>query len=265
MVGTVDAGRRLRRAGRPHDARPEAAAVPRRSPHRRHGRAARRHGHRGVRRGGPAARARAGTWSAVEDVDFLAPVKFYRDEPRTLTIRATVRRDGADLVAGCALEAERTLPGRTSRSARRTSPGSVRLAANAAGAGARRRRSRRQPKRSASERVYDLYFHGPAYQVVGASWRHDGGNAARFADDLPDNHVPMAAPTSSVRAWSSCASRRPVCGRRPATAGWRCRGTSTRCACCATRRRSAGRCTRSRTRTVITSTARCATPTATWC
>ena len=24
----------------------------------------------------------------IEDVDFLAPVKFYRDEPRTLTIRA---------------------------------------------------------------------------------------------------------------------------------------------------------------------------------
>ena len=40
------------------DARPDAAAVPRRPPHRRHRRAARSDGHRGVRRGGHAARAR---------------------------------------------------------------------------------------------------------------------------------------------------------------------------------------------------------------
>ena len=48
---------------------------------------------------------------AVEDVDFLTPVKFYRDEPRTVTITAALRPDGADLVADCRLEAERQLPG----------------------------------------------------------------------------------------------------------------------------------------------------------
>ncbi len=49
--------------------------------------------------------------AAIEDVEFLAPVKFYRDEPRTLTIRASVSRDGSDLLARCTLEAERLLPG----------------------------------------------------------------------------------------------------------------------------------------------------------
>ena len=37
---------------------------------------------------------------AVEDVDFLTPVKFYRDEPRTLTISARIRPDGAGPAGG---------------------------------------------------------------------------------------------------------------------------------------------------------------------
>ena len=48
---------------------------------------------------------------AVEDVDFRAPLKFYRDEPRTLTVTALLRPDGADLVAECRLAADRMLPG----------------------------------------------------------------------------------------------------------------------------------------------------------
>jgi hypothetical protein len=35
------------------------------------------------------------------------------------------------------------------------------------------------------EQVYRLYFHGPAYRVVGSAWRQDVGAAARFAADLP--------------------------------------------------------------------------------
>ena len=49
--------------------------------------------------------------AGLENVDFRAPVKFYRDEPRTLTVTARVRPDGTDLVADCTLSAERTLPG----------------------------------------------------------------------------------------------------------------------------------------------------------
>ena len=60
--------------------------------------------------------------AAVEDVDFRAPLKFYRDEPRTVTISALLRPDGDDLLAECRLSAERTLPGQPSRSAPCTSP-----------------------------------------------------------------------------------------------------------------------------------------------
>ena len=49
---------------------------------------------------------------AIEDVELLAPFKFYRDEPRTLELRALVR-DGGDgtLVADCCLIGRRELPG----------------------------------------------------------------------------------------------------------------------------------------------------------
>ena len=33
--------------------------------------------------------------------------------------------------------------------------------------------------------MYRLYFHGPAYQVVGSAWKQGDGAASRFAADLP--------------------------------------------------------------------------------
>jgi acyl transferase domain-containing protein/nucleoside-diphosphate-sugar epimerase len=121
--------------------------------------------------------------AAVEDVEFAAPVKFYRDEPRTLTITALVRPDGPDLVADCALSAERLLPGddRPQRTVHFT--GRVRLTTAAP-----EPETVAVPPEGAGltpEQVYRLYFHGPAYQVVGAAWRQDGGAATRFAEGLP--------------------------------------------------------------------------------
>jgi hypothetical protein len=133
---------------------------------------------------------------AVEDVDFLTPVKFYRNEPRTLTITARIGPDGTDLVADCRLEAERLLPG--SEVPQRTVhfTGSVRM-------------SRTMPKPEGAapvsrpggapvigpSDVYRLYFHGPAYQVVAEAWREDGGAAGRLAEHLPVDHEPPRAPT----------------------------------------------------------------------
>ena len=61
---------------------------------------------------------------AVEDVEFLAPCKFYRGEPRTLTITATLPTETAtQLVADCRLTGSRQLaePDRAAGD-RRTSP-----------------------------------------------------------------------------------------------------------------------------------------------
>ena len=50
--------------------------------------------------------------SAVEEVGFHAPFKFYRDEPRTVTVTATYSQDGDDIVAECRLVGSRQLVGR---------------------------------------------------------------------------------------------------------------------------------------------------------
>ncbi len=47
---------------------------------------------------------------AIEEVNFLAPFKFYRNEPRTVTIEARFHPQGDALVADCRLIGRRTLP-----------------------------------------------------------------------------------------------------------------------------------------------------------
>ena len=91
---------------------------------------------------------------ALEDVELLAPFKFYRDEPRTLELRALVR-DGGDgtLVADCQLIGRRDAarPGRAGDVSlhRARAPG-ARGAGPAGGcrAAGRRRRRRRATTRS---------------------------------------------------------------------------------------------------------------------
>jgi NAD(P)-dependent dehydrogenase (short-subunit alcohol dehydrogenase family) len=133
---------------------------------------------------------------AMEDVDFHAPLKFYRDEPRTLAVTARIRPEGEELVADCRLEAERQLPGVDAPQRTMHFTGSVRL-------------SRQRPESEqvdpvtragdapvlTRDDVYRLYFHGPAYQVVAESWRVDGAAAGRLAADLPANHQPPELPT----------------------------------------------------------------------
>ncbi|HET8680962.1 MAG TPA: polyketide synthase dehydratase domain-containing protein, partial [Micromonosporaceae bacterium] len=144
--------------------------------------------------------------AAIEDVDFRAPVKFHRDQPRTLTVTALVRPDGPDLVADCALAAERVLPGSDAPQRTVHFTGSVRLSQRRLEPD-RRLEPERQPEPQGGvlpardgpsldpAEVYRLYFHGPAYQVVGEAWRHGEGAAARFATGLPAGHDPATGPT----------------------------------------------------------------------
>ncbi|HEY3015937.1 MAG TPA: SDR family oxidoreductase, partial [Nocardioides sp.] len=69
-------------------------------------------------------------WHAVEieDVEFLAPCKFYRGEPRTLAITATYRPEGDQLVAACRLVGSRLLANQTEPQVTTHFTGEVRLA-----------------------------------------------------------------------------------------------------------------------------------------
>jgi biotin carboxylase len=49
--------------------------------------------------------------AAVEDVAFLAPFKFYKGAPRTLTIEAQLETEGDEIVAACRLSGSRSLAG----------------------------------------------------------------------------------------------------------------------------------------------------------
>ena len=125
---------------------------------------------------------------SVEDVVFHAPFKFYRDEPRTLTISALLVPDGDDLLAECRLTGERSLHGSATPQVTLHFTGRVRLAASAP-----QGESREVPVAAGAsmgpDLVYRFYFHGPAYQVVGEAWRSNGTAVARLADGLPANHV----------------------------------------------------------------------------
>ncbi len=133
----------------------------------------------------------------VEDVGFLAPVKFYRDEPRTLTVAAVTAPDpegGDDLVAHCTLTAQRLLPGSSDPVRTTHFTGRVRLTGSAV---EEERsdldRATHEPVVDAAQ-VYRFYFHGPAYQVVEAAWRDGDGSTARLPERLPEDRQPSDAP-----------------------------------------------------------------------
>lgn len=130
-------------------------------------------------------------------MDFLAPVKFFRDEPRTVTIAARVEPDTAssDLLVRCTLTAERALPGQATPTRTTHFTGTVRLSATPAEPEAEKVKTKVDGTPLSNADVYAFYFHGPAYQVVGEAWRKGDGSMTRMASPLPDNHTPGDQPT----------------------------------------------------------------------
>jgi hypothetical protein len=143
-----------------------------------------------------AARALLPGWEvvALEDVELLAPFKFYRDEPRTLELRALVR-DGGDgtLVGDCELIGRRTLPGQGEQETRHFT-GRARLAREAPAAPPADTSPTDGEDGVDHDAVYRVYFHGPAYQVLDRAWRDNGHVVGRLAGDLPVDHEPPASP-----------------------------------------------------------------------
>ena len=125
---------------------------------------------------------------AVEDVDFLAAFKFYRDEPRVVTVSAVVTADGDEFLAHCRLTGERMLAGQETPQRTTHFTGTVRLAAEPVTT------ADVEPVELAGEEVvaedvYRVYFHGPAYQVLARAARHDDGAAGAMSSGLPANHT----------------------------------------------------------------------------
>ncbi len=135
----------------------------------------------------------------VEQVDFIAPLKFYRDEPRTVIVTAVTRPEGADLVADCTLSASRTLAGEQAPRVTSHFTGRVRLTAADREQARERARTPGAPAAPAvsHDDIYHVFFHGPAYQVVDEAW-HSGSDAvARLARHMPAGHTPQTRHTAT--------------------------------------------------------------------
>ncbi len=126
--------------------------------------------------------------TALEDVEFLAPFKWYRDEPRRLEVHVRAAPDGDRLVADCRLDGRRTLPGQPQRVTTHFT-GRVVLSPAASDLG-----TVAPPPDPAGPVVkpadiYRVYFHGPAYQVLAGVWRAGDSTVGELAGDLPVNHT----------------------------------------------------------------------------
>jgi acyl transferase domain-containing protein/NAD(P)-dependent dehydrogenase (short-subunit alcohol dehydrogenase family)/acyl carrier protein len=131
----------------------------------------------------------------IEEVNFLAPFKFYKDEPRTLFVKAIFRPEGDRLISECRLEGRRMLA--TQTEAQQTTHFTARV------------RLQNRPHEAApvirpllspdaivdAAQIYRIYFHGPAYQVLERAWWDGTRIIGEMAMDLPVNHQPSDLPT----------------------------------------------------------------------
>jgi acyl transferase domain-containing protein/acyl carrier protein/NAD(P)-dependent dehydrogenase (short-subunit alcohol dehydrogenase family) len=135
---------------------------------------------------------------AIEEVNFLAPFKFYKDEPRTVIIEAIFRPLGDRLLTDCRLIGTRTLPNQPAPQETLHFTARVRLTRQLPEAVAVA-----QPRVSAeaivdAAHIYRIYFHGPAYQVLERAWWDGEHIIGEMAASLPENHRPADLPTLVV-------------------------------------------------------------------
>jgi NAD(P)-dependent dehydrogenase (short-subunit alcohol dehydrogenase family) len=137
-------------------------------------------------------------WHVVEvqDVNFLAPFKFYRNDPRTLTVHAVFRPEGHSVVATCSLVGSRTLPNQPEPQL--TTHFTARISLAKELPTAQRSSTPGMPTNSMIDaaNIYHLYFHGPAYQVIEHAWRNGEQIIGQMAANLPSNHIPADKPTT---------------------------------------------------------------------
>jgi len=132
---------------------------------------------------------------AIEDVNFLGPFKFYRMEPRTITVEAAIHPERDTLLADCRLTGQRLLPGQTEPQVTTHFTARVRLAKKAPNAMTVQPLGNPIGHVIEATEIYPLYFHGPAYQVLERAWWDGQRVVGLMAKDLPPNHLPSELPT----------------------------------------------------------------------
>lgn len=122
----------------------------------------------------------------LEDIQFLAPFKFYRNESRRITWKAQVVREQEGLVAYVRLESTLAAKIRPNEVIQHFA-GKVHLTPQSA----KPETVVVQPPRwngaytVASEDIYRLYFHGPSFQVLEGVQRYGGKVLGKVRESLP--------------------------------------------------------------------------------
>jgi 3-oxoacyl-(acyl-carrier-protein) synthase/NAD(P)-dependent dehydrogenase (short-subunit alcohol dehydrogenase family)/acyl carrier protein len=132
---------------------------------------------------------------AIEDVNFLAPFKFYRSEPRALRIETRIHPHGEELLADCRLIGHRSLPNQAEPQPTTHFNARVRLARQRTQSPLVDALGRPEGHVIEAADIYRLYFHGPAYQVLEKAWWDGKRLIGLMATNLPPNHQPSELST----------------------------------------------------------------------
>src|SRR5271166_90614 len=132
---------------------------------------------------------------AIEDVNFLAPFKFYKKQPRTVTVEAVIRSQRDTLLADCRLTGQRLLPNQTEPQVTTHFTARVLLTKQTPKAAIAPALGTPSGHVIEAADIYRLYFHGPAYQVVERAWWDGHRIVGLMAKGLPANHRPSELPT----------------------------------------------------------------------
>src|SRR5664280_1313188 len=132
---------------------------------------------------------------AVEEVNFLSPFKFYRDEPRTVTIQAVYYPQGDRLLADCQLIGRRLLPNHPEPQQTIHFTARVRLSKLTPTAVTAKALVTSSDSILEAAEICRVYFHGPAYQVLERAWWDGKRMIGLMAGGLPSNHQPSDRPT----------------------------------------------------------------------
>ncbi len=132
---------------------------------------------------------------AIEEVNFLAPFKFYKNDARILILQSIIHPVAGELIADCRLIGRRTLPNSPEPQETLHFTARVRLSKQAPEAA-----TGLAPRLSAegivnAAQIYRIYFHGPAYQVIERAWWDGERLVGEMSSHLPQNHQPSERPT----------------------------------------------------------------------
>ncbi len=133
--------------------------------------------------------------AAIEDVNFFAPFKFYRNEPRVVTVEVFIYPQRDTLLADCRLTGRRSFPNQVEPQVTTHFTARVRLTKQMPKALMASAPSSPNGHIIKSADIYRLYFHGPAYQVLEQAWLDGDRVLGRMAKSLPSNHLPTEKPT----------------------------------------------------------------------